>query len=109
MFERILTQMGDLMTLAIVSLAMGCIKILVSPDQQSWTQRLVTLFISVFVGTLTGAFALQYHVGDYSALMVSSMASLLSRDIVTTILTNRLYLADLIRTALENIVDKVTK
>ena len=52
--------------------------------------------------------ALQYNFGDYTALTISSIASLLSRDIVMGILNNRKNIGALIKRAAFNLVDKFT-
>lgn len=95
--------------LAAVSLAVGLIKILSTPEPENWKHRMGTLAVSVFIGTLAGALALQSQFGDYTALTISSIASLLSRDIVMGILNNRKTIGALIRRAAVQLVDKFTK
>jgi len=110
MLQRILDQAGDLILLAFISLAFGITKVLVSSENNNCLKCSIgSIFISVIVGTLAGGLALQYSLGDYTALTISSIASLLSRDIVRAVLVNRKYLGDLLRQALTNLVDKFTK
>lgn len=109
MWQRIIDQLGDLVIFALVSLTFGVVKVLTATDPVGWKQTVVTVFIATAVGTLAGALALQYALGDYTSLTVSSIASLLSRDIVVAILKNREILGNLVKRAAYNIVDKITK
>lgn len=109
MLHRILEQVGDLILFASISLIFGFIKVLTVPTTDCWKCNVGTLLISVVIGTLAGALALQYQFGDYTAITVSSISSLLSRDIVMAILNNRKNLSSLLKRAAENLVDKFTK
>lgn len=109
MLHRILEQMSDLLVLAFISIAIGVAKVIATPDPNCWKCRIGTVLMAAFVGTLAGALALQYQFGDYTALTVSSLASLLSRDIVMGILNNRQAIGALIRRAAVNLTDKFTR
>jgi len=108
MIQRIFEQLSDLALLAIISLVVGFIKILLVPEPRCLLCNVLTLIISVFVGTLAGALAMQFALGDYAALAISSVASLLSRDIVMAMLNNRQHLGYLFKRATTNIVDRLT-
>jgi len=110
MFQRILDQVGDLITLALISLIFGVTKVLtLNESKDCFKCAIGTVIISVVVGTLAGGLALQYQLGDYTSLTISSIASLLSRDLVMAILKNRNALGELLKRAAENLVDKFTK
>lgn len=109
MLHRILEQLNDLLALAAVSVLIGVAKVIAVPDPDCWKCRIGTVFMSAFVGTLSGALALQYQLGDYTALTISSIASLLARDIVTGILNNRQAIGALLRKAAVQLVDKFTR
>lgn len=97
------------MLFAVISLIFGIIKCFAAPEPANWKQAIGTILISVMVGTLAGALALQYAFGDYTAITISSIASLMSRDIVMAILNNRKNLTALVKRAAENLVDKFTR
>ena len=109
MLHRIWEQIGDLALFAMVSLIFGIIKLYTLPELDGWKQAISSLFVSIIIGTLAGALALQYQFGDYTALSVSSVASLLSRDIVLGILKNRHQIGELLKRAAFNLVEKFTK
>lgn len=110
MFHRILDQAQDLILLAFISLVFGVTKVLTLHESKNCFKcALGTVIVSVVVGTIAGGLALQYQFGDYTSLTISSIASLLSRDLVMAVLKNREYLGDLLKRAAENLVDKGTK
>lgn len=109
MIHRLIEQVGDLILFALISLVFGIIKCFAAPEPTNWKERIGSILISVVVGTLAGALSLQYSFGDYTAITISSLASLMSRDIVMSILNNRKHLSDLVKRASENLVDKFTK
>lgn len=109
MFYRLLDQIGDLAVFAVVSFIFGVMKCLTLPEPQNWKQSILSVMIAVSVGTLAGAVALEVSFGDYTALTISSVASLMSRDIFMAIINNRGHISELVKRASNNIVDKFTK
>jgi hypothetical protein len=109
MLHRILEQMGDLILFAMISLVFGVIKVFAAPSVDCWKCNIGTILISVVIGTISGALALESGFGDYTAITVSSLCSLLSRDILAAILNNRKNIGMLVRRAMQNLVDKYTR
>lgn len=108
MLQRLIDDMGNLILLAAISFLVGIMKMIGTKEPQNWKARIGTLIISVFVGTLAGALTMQYQLGDYTALTITSLASLLSRDIVMGILNNRVYIGRLVKIGLRKLVNKYT-
>ena len=109
MLHRLVEQLGDLVLLACMSLLFGIVKVIAAPTPDCWKCNFGSLFISVIIGTLAGALALQTQLGDYTALAISSFCSLISRDLVMAILDNRKNIGGLLKRAAENLVDRFTK
>lgn len=107
-FERVATQVHDLVLFAAVAFFFGLVKIFTTTPAMPLRYNLITLFTSVLIGTLAGEVALELQSLDFIALSVTSVASLLSRDIVAGLL-NKQFMAGLAKRATENVVDKVTK
>lgn len=109
MFQRMVAQGWDLLILVVVSLLFGIVKLASMSEKIGVRAALASIFISVAVGTLVGAVAMQLGWVDYIALMCSSLSSLLARDIVVGILSNKSFLGGLLRRGAENLTDKITK
>jgi hypothetical protein len=108
LWERVLANINDLVLFAAVAFFFGLIKILTAANKMNLRYNLITLFVSVVVGTMAGQIALETGSADFISLGVASLASLLSREIIGGIL-NKQFIADLAKQAATNVVDKVTK
>ncbi len=105
MFERLLAQLDDLAIFAAVAMIFGIIKTVLRPQQRAVSSYFTVLVVSVPVGILAGALALEMGAGDYVSLAFASVGSLAAETICNLVLDNRA----LISRALENLVDKFTK
>lgn len=108
MMDRLVANIHDLMIFSGVAFVFGLIKISMAKDPMPVKYHLLTLVLSVLVGTLAGEVALEAGFKDFVALAVTSIGSLLSRDIIAAVI-NKTFLADLAKRAAENIVDKTTR
>jgi hypothetical protein len=106
---RLFAHWQDLALFSTISLVFGFIKVIINPEPVGLIKSGIAIFISVFIGTLAGAICLQSGWGDYTAISVTSFASLIARDIVMAIIRNGSYIGDWIKTAVENLINKYTK
>jgi hypothetical protein len=109
MLHKLLGQVEDLLPLTIFAFLFGFIKATVSPTPWSLKNTLLTILVSVPVGTLAGAVGLELGFGQYVAFTITSVSSLLAHDIVLGILNNKTLFSDLFKRAAENLIDKTTK
>lgn len=107
-WERVVSHTHDIVLFASVAFFFGLIKILTATSKMNLKYNLITLFVSVIVGTMAGEIAIETGSADFVSLGVTSLASLLSREIIAGIL-NKQFLADLAKQAATNVIDKVTK
>ncbi len=108
LWDRVLSHTHDLALFASVAFLFGLIKIFTSTHIMPLRHNIITLFVSVVIGTLAGEIAIEYGSADFISLGITSVASLLSREIIAGIM-NKQFLADLAKQAATNVVDKVTK
>ena len=108
-FEHIKQQASDLAIFAGVALTFGVIKALVSPEKQTFKGLLLSLVVSVSVGVLVGGFAMDCGLSAYGSLICTSIASLVSRDIILAILNNKDKISELVGQGMTNIVDRITR
>lgn len=108
MFERITSNWHDLVTFIGVTAMFGMVKIWMSQSHMPLRYKVLSLFVSVLVGTLAGGIALENGAPDFISLSVASISSLLARDFVHAVLDKQLV-QELAKRAAENVVDKVTK
>lgn len=108
LWDRVTTHIHDIVLFASVAFFFGLIKIFTATYSMPLKYNLITLFVSVFVGTMAGEIAIEAGTADFISLGCTSVASLLSREIVAGIL-NKQFLADLAKQAATNLVDKTTK
>lgn len=108
MIQKLISQADNLITFSFFALLFGLIKAALSANR-SIKNILLTLFVTVPVGTLVGALSLEVGFGEYTSLTITSICSLLAQDIVLGIINNKDFLLGLFKRAAENIVDKTTK
>lgn len=108
MIERIFAQVGDITLTAFVALIFGMIRVFMNKEEMSFRGHVLTILTCVAVGTLAGQTALEMGLPDFVSLSITSVFSLVSRDVVVGLM-NKKFLADLAARASENLVDKVTK
>lgn len=108
LWDRISAHANDLGLFAAVAVGFGLIKILTASQKMNLKYNLITLLVSGLVGTLAGEIALETGSADFISLGITSVASLLSREIIAGIM-NKQFLSDLAKQAATNVVDKVTK
>lgn len=109
MFSRLVDQINDLVTFVIVALIFGLVRVVMMPGVKSITTYLLSMAVSVPVGTIAGALCLEFGFGDMASIAMASLASLLAHDLLTGIMNNKDFLGSLIKRAAENLTDRLTK
>lgn len=106
--DRLHTNAADVGVFASIALFFGLVKWAVTPGHVMWKTVVANLIIGVSVGVITGGLALELNAGDFGAITATSVASLLSRELVDFI-RDKQALGALAKKAAENLVDKATK
>lgn len=106
--DRLHTNVADVGVFATIALIFGLIKWAVTPGPVHWKTTVVNLIIGVSVGVITGGLALELNAGDFGAITATSVATLLSRELIDFI-RDKQALSALARKAADNLVDKATK
>jgi hypothetical protein len=106
--DRLHTNAADVGVFATIALIFGLIKWAVTPGPVHWKTTAINLIIGVSVGVITGGLALELNAGDFGAITATSVASLLSRELVDFI-RDKQALGALAKQAAENLIDKATK
>lgn len=109
MIHRLAEQIGDILVFAIAALVFGVVRILLLPGGQPVKVYLTSIVASVPVGTLVGALCLEVGLADIASMSAASVASLLAHDLLSSLMNNREFLGQLLRRAMENLTDKVSK
>lgn len=97
--------MNELLIFAVIAVIFGIIKTILQPSARTLKTYLTVMLVSVPVGMISGGLALEYSLGDYTALALASIASLMAEGIVRAFIDNKAIISK----ALNNLVDKYTK
>lgn len=108
MFDRLHTNLADIQLFAAVALLFTLIKWLITPGKVPYKTVIINVVTGVTVGVLAGGLALEVNIGDFGAITIASVATMLSRELLD-FLRDKQALSSLAKRAAENIVDKVTK
>lgn len=109
MLERFIAQAGDMIVMAVAAFLFGILRLLLLPDRHPVRVYFVSLLSSVAVGVLAGLFCKEIGWGDIASMGAVSLASLLAHDLLMGIMNNRQFLGQILKRAVENLTDKVTK
>lgn len=105
MWERLTTDLPNILVFTLWAMLFGVIRTIINPVRRSVRSFLTTFLVSVPVGTLLGAVALEHGLGDYTALAGASIGSLIAHDMVLVLLNHRKY----VDRAINNLIDKWTR
>ena len=109
MLSRLISQWHDLAIFAFLALTFGFVKTVLAPEPTDIKTSLVSTFVAVFFGTLSGALCLQLGYNDYTAIGACSFASLVARDVVVAVLKHRHEIGNLLKMGVENLINKFTR
>jgi len=88
----------------------GGIKVILTEgEDRSFKRTMVVFFIAVPVGLLSGMVAFEWGAGQFTSCGIASVATLLSEQIVITIVTSKIDFSGYIHKAIENLIEKFTK
>ena len=91
------------MFVAVVSLA----KVLLLPEMRSFKRAVTSIFIGWPIGILGGLIAVEWGAGQYTAIAIGCLTSLISENLILAILNSDF--SKIAGRALGNLVDKWTK
>ena len=109
MISRFAEHIGEITAFAIAAMIFGVIRLLLLPGDSPLRVYFVSLAVSIPVGTIIGALAMEWGCGDYASMAAASIGSLLAHDLLTGLMSNRAFLGALLKRAAENITDRMTK
>lgn len=85
--EKTLENIGNITSFAAVAFVFSVFKWLVRPDHLRCIKcLLLNVIIGVTVGVLSGMTALEYGFKDFTSLLIASVATYISRDIMDVVL-----------------------
>lgn len=108
LLTHIRQSLSDIGILATVAMIFGLVRVLLSTEKMPIHYHLVSLFISVTMGTIVGIVALESGVLPFLTMAITSGVSIVSRDIVSGVL-DKSWQRALAQRAVDNLVDKATK
>lgn len=106
MFEKI---SDTTIILTIFVAIFSFIKIILVPQLRTVKKALASFFVGWPSGILAGLIALEYGAGQYSAIAVGCLFTLVAEHLIVSIIDNGSNINALVMRALNNLVDRWTK
>ncbi len=102
MLEKLIEFAEEVQVYTFWSALFGMVRTLVIPHRRNIATYLTTLLLSVPLGILAGTIAVEYGVGFYTSVGISSFTALIAEDIIFLIIKKRREIA-------EKLVSKLTE
>jgi hypothetical protein len=100
---------GAMVLIAMCVVLFAMIKALVSNGDRTLGKVVVMFFVAVPVGLIAGLVSFEWGLGQFTACLIASMATLLSEQIVLSIVNNKINFSELFKRLAENLIDKWTR
>ena len=98
---------GTIAILAFFVATFSLMKVLLVPELRPFKRAMSSMFVGWPTGILSGLLAIEWGAGEYTAITIACLISLLSENLILAVLNSDF--SSLVSRALENLVDKWTK